>query len=291
MASNRLRLMPSKSTAVPLPARHVPPDRKKPRMKLSRVLAASLVAAASLLSAPALATSPAANTPMMVGVDANKILAEVDRRASVFEDQVYHAEMEVFKAGTLNKTLVFDAKMKGLDKQFLTFTAPGDIAGMKVLMQDAETLYIYTPEFKKVRRVAAHMQNQGFLGSAFTYEDMTLTLLAPYYDAELAGREGSETTLNLTLKEGKKLSFPRLEVVIDGTKGGVTKIRYFDGADKMVRQQLRDDWVKIEGELMPTKITMSDLKSGDSSVIRISDVQVNTGVEDDLFSRRMLLRG
>ena len=260
-------------------------------MKLSRVLAASLVAAASLLSAPALATSPAANTPMMVGVDANKILAEVDRRASVFDDQTYHAEMEVFKAGTLNKTLVFDAKMKGLDKQFLTFVAPGDIAGMKVLMQDAETLYIYTPEFKKVRRVAAHMQNQGFLGSAFTYEDMTLVLLSPYYDATLGGREGSETTLNLTLKEGKKLSFPRLEVVIDGTKGGVTKIRYFDGADKMVRQQLRDDWVKIEGELMPTKITMSDLKSGDSSVIRISEVQVNTGVEDDLFSRRMLLRG
>ena len=117
------------------------------------------------------------------------------------------------------------------------------------------------------------------------------TLKAPVKFRGVGLHTGSETTLNLTLKEGKDIAFPRLEVVIDGTKGGVTKIRYFDGADKMIRQQLREDWVKIDGELMPTRITMSDLKSGDSSVIRISDVQVNTGVEDDLFSRRMLLRG
>ena len=135
------------------------------------------------------------------------------------------------------------------------------------------------------------MQNQGFLGSAFIYEDMTMVLLSPFYDAVLGGREGNETTLLLTAKEGKEVLFPKLEVVIDATKGGVTQVRYFDGADKMVRQQLREEWAKIEGHLMPTKVTMSDLKTGDTSVITLSDIQVNQGLEDDEFSRRMLLRG
>lgn len=244
----------------------------------------------SLVAMPAAASLPVPTTAM-AAVDANKIIAEIDRRAAVFDDQQYDATMSIFKGGELKKTLEFEMVMKGLDKQFITFTAPGDVAGMKVLMEGADTLYVYTPEFKKVRRVAAHMQGQGFMGSAFTYEDQTRIKLAPYFNAELAGKEGSETTLTLTPKEGVVSSYSRIDVVIDGSKGGVTKMRYFDGSGNHVRTQLREDWVKIEGELMPTKISMSDLKAGDTTVIQLSNVQVNQGVEDDVFSRRMLLRG
>lgn len=255
-------------------------------MKTRSVLVALFL---GLLAAPASAAVPA--PAAMAAVDANKILAEVDRRAAVFDDQRYQASMAIYKGDQLKKTLQFDMVMKGLDKQFITFTAPGDVAGMKVLMQDAKTLYVYTPEFKKVRRVAAHMQNQGFLGSAFTYEDMTQTQLVPFFNAALGGREGSETTLILTPKEGVSTTYARVEVVIDGTKGGVTTLRYYNGAGNHVRTQLREGWKKIDGELMPTKITMSDLKAGSSTVITLADVQVNQGVEDGLFSRRMLLRG
>jgi len=228
--------------------------------------------------------------PTGMAVDANKVLAEIDRRAAVFTDQSYDASMSIFKSGELKKSLEFTMVMKGLDKQFITFVAPGDVAGMKVLLQGGET-HVYTPEFKKVRKIAAHMQSQGFMGSTFTYEDQTKLQLAPYFNAELVGKEGSETTLTLTPKEGTTSSFSRIDLVIDGTKGGVTKMRYYDGGGNHVRTQLREDWVKIDGELMPTKISMSDLKAGDTTVIQLSNVQVNQGVEDDLFSRRMLLRG
>lgn len=242
-----------------------------------------------VFAAPATAAVPVPAASM--AVDANKILAEVDRRAAVFKDQSYDAEMVINKDGKKKKTLQFSMVMKDLEKQFLTFTAPGDVAGMRVLMQDAKTLYVYTPEFKKVRRVAAHMQNQGFLGSTFTYEDMTQVRLSPLFNAELGGREGSETTLTLTPKEGVTSSYAKLEVVIDSTKGGVTKIRYYDGAGNHVRTQKREGWTKIHGELMPTKVTMDDLRTNDSTVITLSNLQVNQGIEDDLFSRRMLLRG
>ncbi|MCA9710378.1 MAG: outer membrane lipoprotein-sorting protein [Myxococcales bacterium] len=256
-------------------------------MKMRSVLVA--LSLGLLTAAPASAAVP--RVAAMAAVDANKILAEIDRRAAVFDDQQYQATMAIFKGTELKKTLEFTMVMKGLDKQFITFTAPGDVAGMKVLLQDAKTLYVYTPEFKKVRRVAAHMQNQGFLGSNFTYEDMTQVQLTPFYDAVLEGKEGGETTLRLTPKEGVTTSYARVDVVIDGSKGGVTKLRYYDGAGNHVRTQLREGWTKIDGELMPTKISMTDLKTGDTTVIQLSNVVVNQGVEDDLFSRRMLLRG
>jgi outer membrane lipoprotein-sorting protein len=186
---------------------------------------------------------------------------------------------------------VFEATMKGLEKQMIEFTEPGDVAGMKVLMQDAKTLYVYMPEFKKVRRVAAHAMNQGFLGSNFTYEDMTQVQLSPFFNAELDGQKGKETTLTLTPKEGVDVSWSKVEITIDKTKGGVTKLVYFDAAGKAVREQTRTEWVKVKGTMVPTKISMLNLKTGDLTVVTRKDIQVNQGVDESTFSRRQLLRG
>ncbi len=240
------------------------------------------------LAVPVAAFAP---RPAAAAIDGNKILQAADKRASSFEDQAYDAVMEVYKRGSKQKTLRFHMTMKGLDKQLIVFTAPGDVAGMKVLMQDADTLYVYSPEFKKVRRIAAHMQNQGFLGSEFTYEDMTHTLLAPRFDATFAGKKGSETTLVLTPKAGTSSTYAKLEVVIDAKVGGVTKIRYYDGAGNLVREQVREDWKKVAGVPMPMRITMRNHKTGNETVIRLEHVRVNQGVRDELFSRRTLLRG
>jgi outer membrane lipoprotein-sorting protein len=227
----------------------------------------------------------------MFAVDAAKILAEVDRRAAAFDDQSYSASMEIIKEGQLKKTMTFTSTMKGLDKQLIVFQAPGDVAGMKVLMEDASTLYLYLPEFKKVRRVAAHVQSQGFLGSEFTYEDMVQVRLSPFYDATFGGKDGSLTTLVLKPKQGVESTYSKLEVTIDGTKGGVTKIRYFDSTGADVREQNRTDWIKIAGQLVPTKVSMLNIKTGDLTVITLSDFKVNQGVDASMFSRRELLRG
>jgi outer membrane lipoprotein-sorting protein len=254
---------------------------------LALCLTTLAVAPASASAAPgAGAAGPAAK-----GLDGASILAALDKRVAAFDDQSYQASMEIIRGGQTRKTLVFKAVMKGLDKQFIEFLEPGDVAGMKVLMQDASTLYVYMPEFNKVRRVAAHAMNQGFLGSDFTYEDMTQVQLSPFFQATLGGQQGNETTLVLTPKEGVEVSVAKVEVVIDKTKGGVTKLTYYDGAGNAVRQQTRTDWIDLKGTLVPTKITMLDLKSGDLTVITRKDIAVNEGVDDAIFSRRQLLRG
>ena len=113
----------------------------------------------------------------------------------------------------------------------------------------------------------------------------------PFFNAELQGKKGNETTLVLKVKDGVKSTYPRVDVVIDGTKGGVTVLRYYDKADKLVREQHRDDWKKVGGKSIPTKISMLNLKTGDMTVITLSDIEANVDVDDSVFSRRELLRG
>lgn len=251
-------------------------------MKLSTVLSAFLVAAPVAL---AIVVPPA----VAHAADGRAVLEKLDKDANVFADVSYEASMEIYKGGNLKKTLQFDMVMKGLDHQYINFTAPGDVAGMKILMVGDE-LWMYSPEFKKVRKIAAHAQNQGFLGSEFTPEDMVMTGLANHFDADIAGKSGNETTINLTPKADFSSSYSKLELTIDKTKGGVTKIVYFDGSGAAVREQTRGGWSKVSGQSMPTKITMKNLKTGAKTVVKLSNIKVDQGVEDSLFSKRTLLR-
>ena len=252
-------------------------------MRLSTLLSALLlVAPVSVVTLqPAVAEA----------ADGNRILEAMDKKAEAYEDQSYTALMDIYKGGKKRKTLAFDMVMQGLDKQYIEFTAPGDVAGMKILMADASTLWMYSPEFKKVRKIAAHAQSQGFLGSEFTPEDMAMAKLSRSYDGEVKGKQGNETTMVLTPKAGASSTYSKLEIVIDSSKGGVTVIRYFDGSGKLVRVQKRGGWKKVGGQPMPTRITMENKKTGNKTVINLSNIKVNQGVDEATFSRRNLLRG
>lgn len=252
-------------------------------MKPSSFLAALLF----VVPAAAVSLQPA----VAVAADGNAILAALDKKAEVFTDQSYTATMDILKGGKKRKTLSFEMVMQGLDKQYIEFTAPGDVAGMKILMADPTTLWMYSPEFKKVRKIAAHAQNQGFLGSEFTPEDMVMAKLSNSYDGEVKGKKGNETTMELTPKAGASSSYSKLEIVIDSSKGGVTVIRYFDGSGNLVRVQTREAWKKVGGYPMPTRIVMENKKTGNKTVINLSGIKVNQGVDESIFSRRNLLRG
>lgn len=252
-------------------------------MKISTALSAFLFCAPvalAIVAPPSVAEAAA---------DGSAVLEKLDRDARAFSDISYVSTMEIYKNGNKRKTLQFDMVMKGLDKQYINFTAPGDVAGMKVLMVGAE-LWMYSPEFQKVRKVAAHAQAQGFLGSEFTPEDMVMTGLADHFTATIEGKSGNETYLGLAPKPGFTSSWSKIELTIDKTKGAVTKIKYFDGSGSVVREQTRAGWSKVKGKSFPTKISMKNLKTGAETVIQLSAIKVDQGVDDGLFSRRTLLR-
>ena len=233
-------------------------------MKLASLLLATLLVAPLSLSVAA--PADAAEDAAALG---GKILQVADKKASAYPNQSYTANMTIFKGGKKTK----------------------DVAGMKVLMTDADTIYVYTPEFQKVRRVAAHTQNQGFLGSEFSPEDMKLAKLSEAFKAEVLGKSGTETTLALTPKRDGISSYRKLEIVIDSKVGGITTIRYIDGSDKAVRVQTRSQWKAAGKAKIPTKITMKNLKTGDETVIDMTNIDVKSEIADDIFSRRTLLRG
>ncbi len=238
-----------------------------------------------LLLAPSLAWAGDPSGPELLG--------KVDKQLNAFTDGVFESKLLVKTPDGTSREYGFTTFQKNPDKRLVRFTAPGDVKGMGVLVENAETMYVFLPGFQRVRRMGTHIKNQTFMGSDFSFEDMSQTSFAPTYDAKLIAQDDKTYTLDLTQKAGKDLEFPHIKMVIDKTFYGPLKMEYLDGSGKKLKTQLREDYKKDGSEHWnPGKVIITDHRRNDhTSEIVFTSTKLNSGLSDDLFTQRSLIRG
>lgn len=199
------------------------------------------------------------------------------------------------------------AKDKGVDDySMMFFESPADVKDTGFLTYDYDEAerdddqWLYLPALKKTKRIASSDKSGSFMGSDFSYADMTKRPLENYEYKLL-----KETELN-----GHPVwviqSTPTSEEEIDET--GYTKAIQFVRKDNdvVVRSKI---WVKkgkrnkymevqeleqIEGIWVSKVMTMTTKKGKQTlhkTVLQISDVKFNQDLDFDSFSVRGLETG
>jgi len=192
------------------------------------------------------------------------------------------------------------------DYQLMFFLSPADVKDTGFLTYDYDDdsrdddQWLYLPALKKTKRIATGDKSGSFMGSDFSYADLTERPLE-YYDYKLL--EHSEVRgVPVWVIE----AIPRTEEEIDET--GYTKTVSFVRKDNyvVIRSVI---WVKkgkrlkymevkklesIDGIWVPTEITMSTRKGKKTlhkTRILVSNVKFNQPMDDDMFSLRRLEKG
>jgi outer membrane lipoprotein-sorting protein len=233
---------------------------------------------ATLLAAPAFAYAESAE----------EVLQKADKAANDCKDQRILITMTI-EGGAGKKVARLETLEKGGEKRLIRFLAPGDVKGTQVLM-DGQAMYIYMPQFQKVRRVASHAKQQGFMDSDFTNDDMGAITFGSSFTPE-----GMETTdkiykLKLKPKPGADVSVEALELEVDKANLVVTKIDYIVGG-KAVRRQTRANVKTLPGGFnRPMTIVMEDLTKAHKTTMTLDDIKINTGLADNLFTKQQLER-
>ena len=205
------------------------------------------------------------------------------------------------------RTLQTYSKDIGADiHKLMFFTHPADVKGTGFLTYDYEDVardddqWLYLPALKKTKRIASSDKSGSFMGSDFSYADMTSRDLEDY-DFKLL--KDSEV-------RGKKVwiieSIPRTDLVIEET--GYTKSIAFIQQDNylMVRalhylenggkrkyfdvqksETINGVWVNLEMS-MTTKQGKQTLHK---TTLRNSKVEINTTLDDSMFTIRRLEKG
>jgi hypothetical protein len=186
------------------------------------------------------------------------------------------------------------------------FLSPADVKDTGFLTYDYDDdtkdddQWLYLPALKKTKRIASSDKSGSFMGSDFSYADMTDRKL-DYYDYTLM----KETDVN-GVPVWQIESIPNNEEEIEET--GYTKSVVFVRKDNYVVIRAVN-WVKkgkrlkyfdvkkleqIDGIWVPTEMHMTTKKGKavlHKTVIKAHDVRFNQDLGEDLFSVRALEKG
>ena len=188
-----------------------------------------------------------------------------------------------------------NVKEGGEQRYFVFFHRPPDVRDLAFLVWKYpgrdDDRWLYVPALKLVRRIAASDKHTSFVGSDFSYEDVsgrepeddTHTLVR---DDKAGGRDA--WVVESVPREPGSADFSRKLSWIDRTTWLPLKEEYYDRRGDLARVFTAEELKEVQGFWTVTKRMMKNVQSGHWSEAVLADVRYNLKLSPDLFSERAL---
>lgn len=205
------------------------------------------------------------------------------------------------KRHTFWKRKDYDGKDSLDTKILIYFDYPEKIKGTSFLTwsyMDTERdddQWLYLPALRKIRRISGDNKEDSFLGTDFTFDDMgDRQVWEDMYKLlrteEYAGKECYvvEAIPKEILKKKNYIYSKKIFWIWKG-EWVILKGEYYDWKERHFKS-LKMDWHKVDNIWTPRKFQMKNLHTGHKTIIDISNAVYNTGLSEDIFSKRSLER-
>lgn len=184
------------------------------------------------------------------------------------------------------------------EKQLLEYLQPADVAGTKLLSitkpdGKGSEIWLFMPALGKERRIAAQEMQSKFMGTDFTYEEISGT--AAYKEDYESKRLNDDTfdghkcyVIQLTPKEKSEYTFVKMWIWQD--ESIPVKVEFYGRGDKLRKSLDTSGWKKnAKDKWEPSQVVMSDVLAGTKTIIKIAEAS-ETDLPDDYFTIRYLRR-
>jgi hypothetical protein len=189
------------------------------------------------------------------------------------------------------------------EKRLIRFLSPADVRGTGFLTFDYENkdddMWLFMPALRKTRRIVSTEKAKNFMGSEFTYADMTPPILDDFSYEIL----GEEEVAGISCW---KIAMIPVDDDIADENGFSKRISFIAKQDSVIRKAIYYD---LDGELQkelavegvkeidtqnhkyrPTRMVMVNKQNGRKSVLNVDEIQFSPEVKDEFFTTRYLER-
>jgi uncharacterized protein len=275
----------------------VPADRLLHRRSWSALLAESLLVAVLIACLP----SPA---PTQVKDSARDIMRRV-LRDSRAEDEVIGVTMQLLDATgrVRRRTATFYSKKRTPEnsERLIRFHTPPEFARSGILTiertdGDADQ-WIYLPAYHASRRVPSANRGDTWMGTDFTYEDITDAKLEQY-EYKTVGSDrlnGVACTLIEAIPKDRKLveqsAYSKTVSCVDLDQSVALKIDYYDRSGQLFKV-LTNSELRRFGKYRRWEVSeMAELKRNHKTRLEFGDRKLDRGLSDEYFDVHYLERG
>ena len=183
------------------------------------------------------------------------------------------------------------------DKTLITFHFPRDIKGTGLLtfehIEKNDDQWIYLPAMKRVKRIASENKSGSFVGSEFSYEDISSTKPEKYsykylrediHNGEavwVIERYPSHESSGYTkiISWVKQSNFQTVKQEFFDRKGAVLKVSHVKGLT-----------IYLDKYWRPSVVTMDNLQTKKKTILEFLEWEFQKGLKESLFRKRSLER-
>lgn len=202
-----------------------------------------------------------------------------------------------------HRSRVVEMASKRIDGQLHSlgrFTEPPHLRGTTLLVIEnrdrSDDQFVLLPGNDRVRRVAQGRRGDAFMGTDFSYEDLERHDAEDFEvvrttQAEMRG----EPVLVIRARPLRESAYRLTEFSVSPADFAILRVRYFDNrsgeSPVKILDAPREAMREVNGHVLPTVMTMQDLRHRTQTEARFEEIAVNPKLEDSLFSAVSLESG
>lgn len=193
----------------------------------------------------------------------------------------------------------FRKEFKDGDRKIMFFKAPADVKDTSFMSWSYDAAgkdddqWIYLPALKRVKRISSDSKSDYFMGSDFTYDD--LGERHPSEDTHrLVGTgtaDGETLYVVESVPKDPGYMYSRTVSWIVKDKWVGLKKEFYDPKGKLLKTLSVKEYDRIDGFWVLLEFEMENVQKKHRTTMRLTDVAVERGVDDGLFSERTMTRG
>ncbi len=182
----------------------------------------------------------------------------------------------------------------GSDKQLMWFISPTDLMGTAFLQikddKGNEKKWLYLPAFKRTNRISGKRKRDSFMGSEFTYEDMSDRDMEDYKFTYIKKDQLRGKTVHVINGEhlDKDSGYSKTIFYVEDEHKEILKADMYSRSGDLEKIMNNHEIEVIDGRRIPVRITMESKVDGDSTEIKMREIKLDQPIPDNHFTQRYM---
>jgi len=183
------------------------------------------------------------------------------------------------------------------DKSLTVFNKPRDVKGTAFLSFSHaignDEQWLYLPALKRVKRISSSNKSGPFMGSEFSFEDLSSFEIEKYTykylgDEELNGLENYKVE---QVPVAENSGYTKRVVWLDKEEYRIQKIEFYDRKNSLLKTLMFKEYQKyLDQYWRASKSEMTNHQNGKSTLLEWNNYKFNVGLKDKDFTRNSLKR-
>ena len=222
------------------------------------------------------------------------IFAEADRRDSGYG--ALEVSLDMILTSAAGRSTQRELRIRQLemptdgDRVLVIFDHPGNIRGTALLSHAhadiADEQWLFLPALKRVKKITTSNKTGAFLGSEFSYEDLTPALLEKYRYAFVQGQPGADTACDCYVVDrfpsDEFSAYSRQRVWLQRARFTIQHIDFYNRRDEVFKRLDVSEYAQHAGRYWKAgRMEMRNLQSRRSTVLVWSNYDFDVALQPE----------